>query len=177
MDMVVTMVKTQICHETKQLDLEREIYCTSLDCDKASRYVCNTVLELLAVANQKAKRGVISFLKGVTMGEGCSEFHGFNTRLCPEQGELLHPKTKGSGLAEILEAVLGGVGKMLSGKKFPKNMRALCLLTEELLRVIVNQDDVSSHDDLLTVLEDLATRSRIAKLWIVGLIKPVLIMM
>lgn len=203
-----------------------------------------------AVANQKAKRDVISFLKEVTSGEGCPEFHGYNTRSCREQGKPLHPKTKasylplidmkpahpdtimtamtkaqtisqeigqnftlftadqqlykiavqikcaypslfsnliprlggmhmlksfigavgtlmaGSGLAEILEVVFGGVEKMLNGKKFPMNMRALRLLTEDLLREIVNQDNVSSYDDLLTVLEDLATRSRTAKLWI-----------
>lgn len=80
-----------------------------------------------------------------------------------------------SGLAEVLEAVFGGVGKMLSGKKFSMNMKALLFLTKKMLGEIVNQDDVGSHDDLLTVLEDLA-RSRTTKLWIDGLIKPVVIM-
>ncbi len=83
----------------------------------------------------------------------------------------------GSGLAEVLEVVFGDVRKMLSGEKFPMNMRAQSLLTDELLKKIVNQDDVSSHDDLLTVLEDLTTRSRFAKLWIDRLIKTVLTMM
>lgn len=54
-----------------------------------------------AVANQKAKRDVISFLKDVTSGEGCSEFHGYNTRSCREQGKPLHPKTKASYLPLI----------------------------------------------------------------------------
>ena len=39
----------------------------------------------IAVANQKTKRGVITLLKGVTMGEGCPEFDGYKTRLCGEQ--------------------------------------------------------------------------------------------
>lgn len=42
-------------------------------------------------------------------------------------------------------------------KKFLMNMRALHLLTEDLLGDIVTQDEVTSHSDLLTVLEDLAT--------------------
>ena len=39
----------------------------------------------------------------------------------------------GAGLVEILEKVFGGVLKMLSGKKFPDNVRALRLLVKELL--------------------------------------------
>ena len=35
-----------------------------------------------------------------------------------------------SGLAEVMSAVFGGVPKMLSGKKFPQNMRALQLIVE-----------------------------------------------
>ena len=44
--------------------------------------------------------------------------------------------TAGSGVAEVLESTFSGVTKMLTGKKFPQNIRALRMLTEELLRGI-----------------------------------------
>lgn len=83
----------------------------------------------------------------------------------------------GTGLAEILESVFGGVSKMLIGKKFPTNIRAMRMLTEELLRDVVQQSQLTCHDDLLTALEDLATVSRTAKMWVDVFIKPVLITM
>ena len=42
-----------------------------------------------------------------------------------------------SGLENILCGTFGSVDKMLEGKKYPQNIRALRLLTEELLRPIV----------------------------------------
>ena len=42
-----------------------------------------------------------------------------------------------SGLEEVMNSIFAGVPKMLSGKKFPQNMRALRLVTEELLRGII----------------------------------------
>lgn len=39
-----------------------------------------------------------------------------------------------SGLSDVLLEVFGGASKMLSGKKFPQNVRALRMLTEEVLR-------------------------------------------
>ena len=42
-----------------------------------------------------------------------------------------------SGLKNILCGTFGSVDKMLEGKKYPQNIRALRLLTEELLRPIV----------------------------------------
>ncbi|KAJ8018705.1 hypothetical protein HOLleu_43161 [Holothuria leucospilota] len=71
-----------------------------------------------------------------------------------------------SGLAEILASAFGGVGKMLTGKKFPMNMRAMRMLVEELLRDIVGQGQLKCHDDLMAVLDDLADRSRTAKTWV-----------
>ena len=41
-----------------------------------------------------------------------------------------------SGLAEVMNAGFSGVAKMLNGKKFPQNERALCIIVEELLRKI-----------------------------------------
>jgi len=42
-----------------------------------------------------------------------------------------------TGLGEVMTPVFGGVSKMLNGKKFPQNVRALRLVAEELLRDIV----------------------------------------
>ncbi len=39
----------------------------------------------------------------------------------------------GSGIVEVLGAVFAGVSKKLIGKKYPDNVRALQMLTEELL--------------------------------------------
>jgi len=47
-----------------------------------------------------------------------------------------------TGLTEIMQTTFGGVPNMLMGKKFPQNMRALCMVVEELLRsIIVTTDD------------------------------------
>jgi hypothetical protein len=35
-----------------------------------------------------------------------------------------------TGLADVLSAVFGGVAKMLTGKKFPQNVRAMRLVAE-----------------------------------------------
>ena len=37
-----------------------------------------------------------------------------------------------TGLTEIMQTTFGGVPKMLSGKKFPQNVRALRMVVEEL---------------------------------------------
>ena len=82
-----------------------------------------------------------------------------------------------TGLSEILGSVFGGVHKMLKGKKFPMNMRALRLLTELLLQDIVHNNHVTCYDDLISILDKLASSSRTTKLWVDVLIKAVLIMM
>ena len=82
-----------------------------------------------------------------------------------------------SGLSEILSDVFGGVSKMLSGKKFPQNLRALRMVAEELLRRILREMPVVCHQDLIQVLEDLSAQSKTTKLWVDVLIKPVLISM
>jgi hypothetical protein len=40
-----------------------------------------------------------------------------------------------TGIVEVLSEAFGGILKMLIGKKFPDNVRALRMLTEEILRV------------------------------------------
>ena len=47
-----------------------------------------------------------------------------------------------TGLAHILESVFGGVEKMLTGKKFPMNMRAMRMVAEELLRDVVGKSQL-----------------------------------
>lgn len=82
-----------------------------------------------------------------------------------------------SGLAEVLSAVFGGVPKMLSGKKFPQNVRAMCLVAEEVLRQILEEHPIQHKKELMNKLEDLASKSKTTKLWVDMLIKPVFIMM
>ena len=85
---------------------------------------------------------------------------------------------QGSGLSEVLESTVAGVTKMLSGKKFPQNVRAMRLVVEELLRsTIHNSGNITSMEDLLTRLERAASASKTSKLWVNCFIKPVFIMM
>ena len=48
-----------------------------------------------------------------------------------------------SGLDDLLKSAFGSVEKMLSGKNFPQNFRALRMIIEELLR-----DDISKMDNM-----------------------------
>ena len=80
-----------------------------------------------------------------------------------------------TGLDDVMKSVFGGVPKMLSGKNFPNNFRALRLVVEELLRPILEK--VECVPDLYDVLDNLAVKSKTSKLWIDGLIKPVFLMM
>ncbi|KAH3850518.1 hypothetical protein DPMN_092930 [Dreissena polymorpha] len=41
-----------------------------------------------------------------------------------------------TGLEELLESKFAGVSKLLNGKKYPQNVRALRIVTEELLRKV-----------------------------------------
>ena len=41
------------------------------------------------------------------------------------------------GLSDILKAAFASVEKMLSGKKYPQNFSAMCMVVEELLRPIL----------------------------------------
>ena len=81
----------------------------------------------------------------------------------------------GSGLEDILGSAFGGVPKMLTGKNFPNNVRALRMVVEEILRPIICT--TSSCDELMEDLEARSARSKTVKLWVDNLIKPVLIMM
>lgn len=83
---------------------------------------------------------------------------------------------QGSGLSEVLESTFAGVPKMLSGKEFPQNVRAMRLVVEELLRSIMRNENITSMDELLSYLDKAASTSKTSKLWVDCLLKPVFIM-
>ena len=83
-----------------------------------------------------------------------------------------------TGFEEVLSAAFGGVKKMLIGKTFPDNVRALRMMVEELLRPIFNENsEISTMDDLLHTLEERSRESRTARMWLMCIIKPVFAIM
>ena len=84
---------------------------------------------------------------------------------------------RGSGLEEILKYTFAGVPKLLSGKKSPHTVRALRIVTEELLRPILDNQELHSTKNLTKYLASKSQKSDTSKLWVDCLIKPVLIMM
>ncbi|KAK5930373.1 hypothetical protein CgunFtcFv8_026610 [Champsocephalus gunnari] len=61
-----------------------------------------------------------------------------------------------SGIVEVLSSSFGGVLKMLIGKKFPENVRALRMLVEELFKPVFEKHELERMDDLMKILEDAA---------------------
>ena len=57
-----------------------------------------------------------------------------------------------SGLEELMNSAFGGVLKMLSGKKFPQNLRALRMVVEELLRDVIPASE--NFSDLMSDLKE-----------------------
>ena len=57
-----------------------------------------------------------------------------------------------SGLEDILKKAFASVSKMLAGKMFPMNVRALRLVTEEILKNYIS--DMESYTGLQTFLGD-----------------------
>ena len=80
-----------------------------------------------------------------------------------------------SGLVPWLQSAFASVLKMMSGKKFPMNIRALRFAVMELLKGFI--DDVYSYEDLEKRMEYLAQKSMIAEHWINNLIRAVFLMM
>ena len=60
---------------------------------------------------------------------------------------------KGSGLEEILKFSFAGVPKLLSGKKFPQNIRALRIVTEEVLKPVFHNQGLHITSDLTKYLD------------------------
>ena len=82
-----------------------------------------------------------------------------------------------SGLSDILSEVFGRVQKMLSGKKFSQNVRALRMMAEEVVRGLFMGHHFENTEDLMKALDQIASESRTVKLWVEILVKPVLLMM
>ena len=84
-----------------------------------------------------------------------------------------------SGLKKMLSTTFGSVDKMLQGKKYPQNVRALRLLTEELLRPVLEKENsvITNMDDLENRLDVLSSQSRTTQLWVNHIIKPTFLMM
>ncbi len=76
-----------------------------------------------------------------------------------------------------MEASFGGIQSMLSGKKYPQNVRALRIVLEEMLDDIVQQEHICNHYDLMKYLEDQAAESLTTRLRVDNFVKPVFLMM
>ena len=79
-----------------------------------------------------------------------------------------------SGLAQLMMSSFAGVEKMLTGKKFPMNIRALRFVVAELLHG--HMEGMLKYHDLSKFLE-VSAKSNLAEHWVCNLIKPVLLMM
>ena len=66
-----------------------------------------------------------------------------------------------SGLYELLDSTFAGVQKMMTGKKFPQNMRAFRIVAEELFRW--HSKCVQGFKSLLS---DISSRRQTSHLWI-----------
>lgn len=64
---------------------------------------------------------------------------------------------------------------MLSGNKYPQNIRALRMVAEIILRSVISTS--TNYGDLMAILEDRSRVSRTTRLWVDNLIKQVFIMM
>ena len=60
-----------------------------------------------------------------------------------------------SGLSKVLESTFGSVKKMLSGKLFPPNLRALRFIFEEILCPFI--PSVDTYDELIQFLNEKAS--------------------
>ncbi len=82
-----------------------------------------------------------------------------------------------TGLESIMDVAFGGVAKMLTGKKYPQNVRALRMVVEEQLRGIICNEELQTHSHLMRILEHGSRQSRTTKLWVDNMIKPVMLML
>ena len=80
-----------------------------------------------------------------------------------------------SGLVPWLKCAFTSVSKMLTGKTFQRNVRALGVLVLELLGGFV--DDVTSFDELQEKLDSISQENILAEHWVKNLIRPVFLVM
>ena len=74
-----------------------------------------------------------------------------------------------------MKTTFAGVEKMLIGKTFPMNVRALRIVVLELLRTLIEKD--TTREDMISTFQTLSDTSQLAKHWIKNLIYPVFLMM
>ena len=79
-----------------------------------------------------------------------------------------------TGLLEILKSAFSGADKMLLGKKFPMNVRALRFVSLELLRDQIY--NINSYQELMQWFDELRQQSVLSEVWIQNLLTPVLLM-
>ena len=77
-----------------------------------------------------------------------------------------------TGLEEVLSCAFGSVKKMLIGKYFPQNIRALRMVLEELISPILQT--VTSYDGLTARLKEMRAISNTAKVWVDAFVSPML---
>ena len=73
------------------------------------------------------------------------------------------------GIVEILSVAFGCVLKMLSGKKFPQNVRALRMI----LRPLFGKNIFHNMDDMLQEVGAISVESKTSQRWVDSLIKPI----
>ena len=82
-----------------------------------------------------------------------------------------------SNLEDVLKVALAGFGDMLAGKTFLHIIRALRMITEELISLLFSNKDKSDFDFLTIYLKNISSKSRTSKHRIDFLIKPIFIML
>ena len=83
----------------------------------------------------------------------------------------------GSGIVEVLSEAFGGVLKMLTGEKYPNNVRTLRMLVEEVIRPLFKTRNMVCMTEPQQAFDDSASHSRTAKMWVNCLLRPVFTIM
>ena len=82
---------------------------------------------------------------------------------------------KGTGLEDVMAKAFVGVKKMLEGKKFPHNFRAMRIVAEDLLGDVIDPESFESTQQLLDSLLETLKDSKTSKVWIKMFLKPLFI--
>ena len=82
---------------------------------------------------------------------------------------------EGSGLNKLMVSIFSGVWKMLIGKKFPINVRALCLAIIELLCGFT--DSIKDYNEFDLLLKRISEESILSEHWVKNLVQTVLLML
>ena len=80
-----------------------------------------------------------------------------------------------NGIQKLIKSGFTGTEKILTGGKFPMNVRALIFVVVKLLRAFV--DDMVCREDLDQFLKEVVSKSMLDEHWVNNLIKPVFLIM